>query len=83
MKKEVTIVYTVEDEEAFQRAGNPLRFEHHGLKAHTIAVGDSHVAYTELENTLHQIADSGERESTALARAALKSNRSRIENALK
>lgn len=79
MKREVTIVYTVEDEEAFQRAGNPLRFEHHGLKAHTVAVGDSHAAYTEFATSLQQIADT---QDPSHAKAALKAHQYRIRRAL-
>lgn len=54
MSKQVTIVYTVEDEEAFQRGGNPLQYAHHGLRAHTIAVGDHVAARNSLIETLHE-----------------------------
>jgi len=50
----VTIVYKVVDEEAFQKSGNPLRYEHHGLKAHTVAAYD---AVYELKKLRQMLAD--------------------------
>lgn len=39
--KSVTIVYDIVDEAAFRDGGNPLRYEHHGLKADTVAAYDA------------------------------------------
>jgi len=38
---QVTIVYDIVDESAFQASGNPLNYAHHGLKAHTVAAYDA------------------------------------------
>ena len=84
MKREVTIVYTVEDEATWRAAGNPLRYEHHGLKSHTVSIGDCIEAHDHLETALQEIANMGfgdSKESTR-AQAALDADYARIKAAL-
>ena len=85
MKREVTIVYTVEDESLFKSAGNPLKYEHHGLRSHTISVGDVIESQNEMEATLQEIAALGFGDSRAsqLAKASLDAAHNRITEALK
>jgi len=37
MSDQITIVYSIVDREAFNAGGNPLRYEHNGLKARTVS----------------------------------------------
>lgn len=39
--KTLTVVYHIHDEAAWRDSGNPLHYEHHGLKAHTVAIYDA------------------------------------------
>jgi len=36
----VTVVYEVTDEAAWQDGGNPLNYQHHGLKSVCVSIGD-------------------------------------------
>jgi len=38
---QLTVVYDITDEAAFRDGGNPLRYQHDGLKAHTDAAYDA------------------------------------------
>ena len=54
---QVTIVYDVVDEVAFQAGGNPLRYEHHGLKAHTAATYDAVYGWNKMRPELLRLRD--------------------------
>lgn len=83
-RREVTVVYTIEDESTFRSAGNPLRYEHHGLKSHTISVGDCVLAQSLMEEALQRISQLGLSDSKAskIAQAALDAENQRITEAL-
>lgn len=85
MKRQVTVAYTIEDEAAFRSNGNPLRYEHNGLKSHTISVGDVIESQQEMESALQKIAALGLSDSKAskLAQDALAAENARIAEALK
>ncbi len=40
MKKYVTIVYEIVDDDAWGHGGNPLGYKHHGLQAVGVSIGD-------------------------------------------
>lgn len=51
----VTVVYTVVDEAAFRDGGNPLRYEHHGIKAHTVAAYDAVARCAAMRSELERV----------------------------
>lgn len=57
MPDQITIVYSVVDEAAFQAGGNPLRYEHHGLKAHTVSIHDEFERAAKLRAKLEEVRD--------------------------
>ena len=85
MKREITIVYTIEDEAAYQAAGNPFNWAlHHGLKAHTLSVGDQVECANEMEAALEEISGLGFSGNRAqeIAQAALDAEHARTKEAL-
>ena len=53
----MTVVYEVVDDAVFQASGNPLRYQHHGLKAHTIAAYDAVERYNKMRMELDRLRD--------------------------
>ena len=74
MSGSVTVVYDIVDEVAFRDRGNPLRYLHHGLKAHTVCAYDSVERYRQFREALERIADSewAFDDASKIARAALR-----------
>ncbi len=49
MKKHITIVYEIADEFIWRNSGNPLLYEHHGLRATCVSIGDRIALLDDLE----------------------------------
>jgi hypothetical protein len=45
----VTVVYEIVDDAAWRDGGNPLHYEHHGLKSRCVSVGDLATLVEEIE----------------------------------
>lgn len=48
----VTVVYEITDEAAWRDGGNPLHYEHHGLKSVCVSAGDLAALNEEIEATV-------------------------------
>ena len=70
----VTVVYAIKDDAAWRDGGNPMRYEHHGLKAHTVAAYDAVERYQLCRAALERIAkpEWAFDEAAKIARAALR-----------
>jgi hypothetical protein len=68
--KPVTVVYTIKDPTEWRKT-NPLWYEHDGLEAYCVSMGDLSTRRDELRVALERIAGEGDRESRAIAQAAL------------
>lgn len=55
-RKFVTVVYEIKDEAAWRDGGNPLRYEHDGLKAVCVCAGD----LASLKDQIEELIKSGE-----------------------
>ena len=53
----VTVAYDIVNDDAWRDGGNPLKWEHHGLKAHTVAVYDAFERLEVYREALEKIAD--------------------------
>lgn len=70
VEKPITVVYEIKDPTAWRKT-NPLNYEHDGVKAYCVSIGDLSIRRDELRAALERIADEGDRESRDIARAAL------------
>lgn len=68
--KPITVVYEITDPTVW-RAKNPLQYEHDSLKAYCVSTGDLAARCDELRTALETIVSEGDRESRAIAGAAL------------
>jgi hypothetical protein len=53
----VTVVYDIIDDAAWRDGGNPLRYQHHGLKAHTVAAYDAVELCQNMREELERLRD--------------------------
>jgi hypothetical protein len=49
----VTVVYEIKDDAAWRDGGNPLHYEHHGLKSVCVSAGDLASLNEEIEAIVH------------------------------
>jgi hypothetical protein len=68
--KSFTVVYEIKNPTAW-RAKNPLNYEHDGVKAYCVSIGDLSARRDDLRAALERISNEGDRPARQIANAAL------------